>query len=252
MKSRIPLSLLALCLFACADSEEAENTVAGIWLVQIPGVIADTTCDTTISHNFINAVTPQEDEVEDSPWAITFTEEVSDQLAFFQIELLGEDEAILIAGDEVWPGVPSGDSWTFTWVDFENSDETRSYEELYDYTDASDESLSSTITFTQTDNSASGQVSTSSSNSETWTETDSWDPKLVPVFNSEIPSSLYLQDADGFSIVNDAFEDDCTEENCQLAVSSTCNSATSFTARRTDFDDADAYDYLEGVGQGVD
>ncbi|MEL6344812.1 MAG: hypothetical protein AAFV53_16965 [Myxococcota bacterium] len=242
-------SLLLPALFAiigCNNGEETEDRLSGVWLFQVTQN-DQLTCTESQAHNYTNALEQNNDEI--SPWTITQTAEVSDDLFFAQIEDLGENSAVLILGDQAWPGTKREGIVTFTWTDAETTTETERHEDDgYVFIEEQQRTATTTITFNRNGAQATGEATLRSTDLIDWTESETWDPKLTGFSVSQIPSSDYIFDKSGFGLTNRADDSDCNGDSCQLNQSTNCEGTGPFTARRAQFDEDGDYDYLFDAG----
>lgn len=254
MRSNDFWMVLALPLLsACGEVDPS-----GIWLLQSPLDDATTGCEVQHGENYVYGQWPVEDDTEvQTDW--TYTEESTggDELTFGQIETMGEDEAVMLIGDTIIPGVwkEASAQWVFTWVDERSAEDGESHSAGYDFSASEQSSATLEVRFALIDEDhANGKISNTSVGRTTWTETDVWDSSAVGVSYSQIPSTTYLEGIDDTvtSVDNASTASDCEDGECNLWLQSTCTIDDDFTATRTDYADEDAFSYLQYATQAGD
>lgn len=248
-----PLLLAAVLPLATACS-----SVSGVWMVVIPYQEAAVTCQTSINENYVDGYAPEDGSGPvTGDW--TFTEDYvgSDALMFVQIETTVGGEAVLVMGNQAWPGVKDQGSWLFTWTDGYEDTQTTEHTSGYSFTEASSYASTSSISLSVTGfggDSATGLITQDEEASEGYVESDEWDDDVRDYIGTtgQTPSSDYLVYDDGGDErpqYNDYDVADCTGD-CQLTVTTTCTGSMDFTAVRTDYSDEDTFQYLMSTTNG--
>lgn len=243
---------LAALLTGCTD-------LTGIWLFQIPYQESTAGCDTSVAENFSEGYVPAEGEATVGEWLYTEDYEGTDAIAFGQIETYGKDQAILVLGTAVYPGTKDGKSWIFEWV---NDETSQTKEEHYqgaavDYGYLAEETSVSTTTYTfdmEGKKQATVKIESTGTSTVHWFESDEWPDEVAAEIGSsgQIPSYSYLvyDDAgDSYSQYNDYDVDDCQGNVCEILVETTCSDDGEFIAYKTDYNEEDYYEHMQGAGQ---
>ncbi len=231
---------------------------SGIWLLQSPVADIETVCDSQHGENYVYGQWPPEDE-ESTQTEWTYVEEATfgDELIFAQIETMGRDEAVLLLGDTVIPGLwnKQNQQWIFSWADEESAEDSETHSAGYTWTAMEQSSATLEVRFSLLeDDYASGQIANSSVGRTTWTETDVWDAATVGVSYSQIPSSSYLEGTDETvtSVDNAPTASDCEDAECNLWFQTTCTIDDAFVATRTTYEGEETYQYLQYATQPGD
>ena len=240
--------------------------IDGIWMLYIPATdVGESECEETLTHNFSNGYTLEEEDDDFSPWTSESESTQSDGLNFVQIVQSGGKEAVLISGSDAYPGTKEAGVWVFEWEGSEDTTNDMTHELGYAYAEDSNSSSTYTLSLTLKGGNATGSITSASSSVADYTESDRWGEQTAPVVESvgQIPSEMYLV-YDGFDFdkktgeqtpftarqlqnTRDSYE--CTADPCELSVSSSCSSDSDVTGTRTGFADDDAYDYMSSVNQ---
>lgn len=250
--TRSLLPLISLLATGCGSS------VAGIWTMSVPWPAEDT-CTDAVTHNFADAtvIAGEEEPSLDENWTQTESETHTDQLMFLQIETMGSDQAVLIMGNEAWPGVKTAKgNYTFSWAGSDERLQDDSHTSGYQYTYSQSALSEEQLVLILDQGIGSGSWELSSTNEEAWLESDLWSEELrFP--DGAIPAGDYLVVTQGkgpkateapASNTRDAVE--CQGALCSLTVSSSCEGSLEVVLTQTDFDDDSAYQALIGSGQG--
>jgi hypothetical protein len=239
---------LALALLAgCSPSGPA-----GIWLIQVKyDADAGVECATNIEENFTDGYVPGDDSAPtESEWTYEQSTTGSDSLLFAQIETTAAGEGVLLIGGDVLPGTAAGGAWSFAWTDESGTEDAAEHESGYRYTERTGSASEIAIELTLTGETASGVLVASSDESMRWTETDEYGDGAENYVGTsgQMPSDEYLvynERGDEYSQQNGYEDDDCEGSTCELTVTSSCEGTNTFTATRTDYQDEDAYSYLQ-------
>lgn len=231
--------LIMMALTGCKDP-------TGIWLFQLE--TSGFECVDTITENYNDGSVPG-GTTGTSEWTLEYTETVSPALMFGQIAQHSRTEGVLIFGGEVYPGTLADGTWTFSWTGEESSQSSETHQDGYRF--GYDVVGTGTTTFSLdiSGDDAVGEISGETDATQTWTESDEWDRNENGVFSSQIPSTTYLVDGDGFGVTNSDVESDCSAADCELSVQSLCSGATPFTATWSGFLEEDAYEGVAGANQ---
>jgi hypothetical protein len=244
MRATLSLLPLSALLSGCFGIDP----LTGVWLFRV-AASDDPTCETEITHNFLGAVVPTEEEWE-TPWTFEQVAAESDALLFGQIVRHGDGEVALVLEDRVFPGAGEGDEWTFSWTGVVQEQYFEEHDAGYNFVDDVEVTNEQTVTLALDGDAATGNLEISGQERSSWTESDMWDPTEVGLPNSQIPSASYLEDNSGASIFSVPDVTDCAAESCELSVSVLCDGATSFTATRTETP-PEAYEGVQDAGQPV-
>lgn len=221
-------------------------------MIQVtPVELSEDACTTTGTENFDNGEFPEDDVTTDETWEYTETHVSADLLYFVQIETTLSGEAVLMVGSEAYPGVKKDKSWAFTWESATSDAATATHQSGYTYAESVGRTSETTFTITPDGDVAVGTVKGTSAASESYTETDEWNPDTTDIMGGQIPASAYLvaTTEEGDPPVNRSGQADCSGANCEITVSTTCASEQDFDAVLTDYKEEDAYDYLMRSGQ---
>lgn len=227
---------------------EETDLLQGVWLLQVPWSDPDASgCTEGFDHNFPGAYRP-----DDGPWTETETADRSDALYFVQVERLGEDEAIMLLGRDILPGTGSGDSWTFSWVEHDDTLHLEEHEDGYQYKEEEDRTNTVTLNLSFSGSTASGTWDGATDIERSWEESDEW-VESVGRTVGEIPAADWLVyddgDAEGIPEANLRTESDCDGSRCTMSWVQSCAGSSDVSLRRTTYEDEDIYDLLEEVTQ---
>ncbi|MCP4810269.1 MAG: hypothetical protein GY913_23910 [Proteobacteria bacterium] len=231
--------MILMALTGCKDP-------TGIWLFELS--TGDFACEDTISENYDDGSVPG-GSTGTSDWTIEYDETVSPMLMFGQIAQHSSKEGVLVIGDEVYPGTLDGGIWTFAWTGEQSSTESETHTDGYGYTYDNVGTSTTTWTLDIAGDDATGQVAADINETHTWTEDDEWDPAENGQVRSNIPSTNYLVDDDGFPVESSAEESDCSSANCELSVQTICSGSTPISATWSGFLEEDAYEGVSTAGQ---
>jgi hypothetical protein len=250
--------VLSLVLAACGNT-------TGIWLARVPYAEDIASCESTFDENFKDGYRPTGGGGGgNGEWEVTEEYTGTDFVFFFEITLTEDGGGALVNDGQVYPGIYEGDTWTFSWEDLDQSQETAEHDEGYSYAHVYNHTVTTTIEFTPTGiGNGGGTWSSVDAVDEGYYADDEWDPRDYAGGAYDIPvsdegSDWYLvredEDEDGETIivpqVNDPEEDDCDSNTCEVRSSTSCASEFEFTATRTNKDDTDSFDYLDGTTNG--
>jgi hypothetical protein len=239
----LPLVLLAT---GCAQGP------SGIWLLEVPWQDGSA-CDDAITENFLEAYVPGESTGAPSEWTFGDDYKGADSISFVQIETYGDGSAVLVVGATPYPGVQEGDDWVFSFQSAVSDAEWADHESGYGWKVTSNQSSDTTFTFTMGDgDTAAVEVEGESTAVTLWQESDEWSVDDVGVGSHFSFDDYLVYDDPDFGAEpqdNDYDVDDCEGGVCELRFSTTCASSGEYTATRTDYDNSDYYDYLNGVAQ---
>lgn len=236
--------IAALALLAGCSLNPAAP-VQGVWVFYLD---ADSSSDSAIdcTENYRDAKCPESSTPDDTgPWTYENDSESSKQILVAEI-IGGEGkDAFLIIQDTIVPGTIDGGVASFSWPNTEETTESRTHEDGYHYEHTSASESDTTLTLDT--KGETGTISFDSSQSEEWRETDEWEAFDIGVYDSEIPSSAYLEE-DGGSTYNNYDDRDCEDDECMLRIESSTNGSSSFTATRTDYDGMDGSNAIDASG----
>ncbi|MSQ00456.1 MAG: hypothetical protein EXR71_01020 [Myxococcales bacterium] len=232
----------AIILAGCVPS--------GIFMITVPYAEDSLDCAVTLDENFSDGYQPDGDGGSDGPWTYESSFVGSDAILFFHISPTG-DGAVLTWGNDSYPGVASGDGWTFSWPTHSASENLSEHNDGYEYNEytVSDSTVDIHIgqaLFAE----LGGTVSGTDKSEFTWEENDKWDSDEIGYGNGQIPSSDYLVYKDSGDLYpqgNDSEDDDCDDKLCSITITEECTqSAVPFYATRVEGNDVlmynDSYD----------
>lgn len=213
----VALSMLTGCLRTSGDWE-------GIWFIQVPPA-STVDCETDIDENFKDAQVP-EDQVVDGPWTYEETFEGSDSGFFMQV-LVQNGNTFGIIDDVVYVGTADAKTLTLNWEGFEESDESAEHEEGYRFELVETGTTSETITLTKGEkHTYAGTFDFALSTEAQYIEDDEWVAADVGFGTGDVPG--YLLEGD---VTENGFDtDDCSGDECEITVTTTCNSSQDITA----------------------
>ncbi|HJN75359.1 MAG TPA: hypothetical protein QGF58_15630 [Myxococcota bacterium] len=230
--------LILMALTGCKDP-------TGIWLFQLES--GDIECTDTVTENYTDGSAT--DTTTTGDWTIVESESMSPSLVFGQIVKHSRNEGVLVIGDFVFPGTLEGGIWTFTWTGEETTSDSETHADGYTYTRDVLGTSTTTWTLTVSGDNAEGTGSTDTDETRSWTETDEWDTLEVGVDTSKVPSPNYLEDEDGFPVLNEPEESDCSSGRCELSAQSVCSGSAPFSAVWAGFLEEDAYNGVSRARQ---
>ena len=223
--------------------------VDGIWYFVID-IAGDAAGETTITENYTDGDVPTGATTDPAdPWTYNHSSDASPSTGFAQFTHVSDNRALLVFDGHSYVGSLSEGAWVFRWDAFEEETDDRSHEAGYVDNETSRVDSAVVITMDVTGNTAEGTMRATSTQGTTWRESDTWDPDTTGVYATDVPSSSYLLDADGYGVENDPERADCQGSDCNLEVKTTCSSTHAFTGSATSFEDEDAYAGVAGVGQ---
>lgn len=232
--ARIPLSTASCTAFALAALAGCVKEPEGLYVVFLdpPGEV---TCTTEMSEDY------EDDRTQDggggsSEWTYTTTVDQSGSAFYFELIPLADGTWVLNYGGELIPGTDEGGgSYKFQWESFLETTETEDHRDGYAFVYKTSASTTTTVNI---DRDAKGYLTgswkTTGVNEERWREDDRWDPADNDLYSTQIPSDQYLFDGDGDPVVNDPETTDCSQDECFIVLTTTCDDSAGFEAVRTD------------------
>lgn len=219
----------------------------GIFMITVPYSDGAVECtDEPLEENFEDGFSPDPEDGGDTSWVYEEEYVGADAVMFFHMAATSGGAAVLTWGDQVFPGVPETDGWTFSWTEATSASDRAEHEDGYFY-ETSRKSDSETVIHVAVPMFAdlSGTISGSSSSTTTYVESDEWDPADTDFGMGQIPSETYLvykDDGDLLPQTNGWEDDDCDGDECELKMVTKCSQAGSaFTAKHVDGDDTMFY-----------
>jgi hypothetical protein len=218
-----------LCLVALMSLTGCLRTASsweGIWFIEVP-VDDSYECESDIDENYKDADVPEGDDPVGGEW--TYTEDFKGSNGGFFMQVLFEDGvAIGIVNDDVYVGREiSGKTLTLTWESSEESEDLEEHESGYFFQEVVSGKVTETITLTKSEkNVYTGTVDVASDSSVTYVETDEWAAGEVQFGSGQSPSFLLT----GPGNSNEFDADECSGDECEITVSSTCSGSTDVTA----------------------
>lgn len=240
MRNALIMATLAALATGCGGTEE-------IWILRISPP-ADPVNTQTVGHNF-NGAQPIAGTTTTTEWTETNTTVASPSIVFAQIVKVGggDTDAFLIVDDIAVPGTRSGGLWTFTWNDtYQNTDREQHNATGYFHETLTDQTSTTSITGEFSGGSFIGGSMTSvSTSTTTWSQTDTWDATTVGYYSSYPPASSYLEFPDGTGPSNDYQLSDCAQSPCFLTVTNETSQTSTFTGERTKYTDESVFNAVE-------
>ena len=240
-------TLLILCLGCKTDP-------AGIWLLTLEPDENGIDCTETLTENFTYGYEPG--ETTGAEWTTEESSTYPTELAFIEILETTDQQAVLVWGSEAWPGQWNTSYWEFTWSESSESSNSQTHIAGYSYASTGSETTEDIVDFTIDGDTASGELSSTSSAQIVWEEADIWSDQLASEIGQtgSIPSSTYLVElvpkSGGETAVSNSYASaDCDAELCRIQLDSTCTQLWSFTAMRTQSELESGYAHLGGSGQ---
>lgn len=233
--------MIFLSLFACADP-------SGVWALQVPDLNIDLdACQQEVTHNFSGATVVDDTGTSDTGSGLTSVEtsESTGSLVVVAVEVKGEN-AVMVVGNESYPGTGSGSDWEFSWTS-QNTDTRTDTGGDYTFTDTTTASSVATYSLSFDGDTVSGTVSAEIDQAAVYSESDEWSFDT----DSQIPASIYLEVNVGGNTHparNSKDSADC-DGTCSLSVTATCPVQGDVTGTRTGFDVEEASDAAIGTGQ---
>jgi hypothetical protein len=242
--SRIAMLLLPLTLTSgCLSS-----SVNGVWLFDVPyPKEAVDPCTEVSTENFLEASFPEE-VIDDSEWTFEVTGSGSDTLYFGQIVTTTGGAALLVIGEDTYPGTKEDGEWLFTWSDSSSTVSSAVHDDFYSFVEEAESLTEIKFRFTPDGATASGKIEATTEDHERSAETDEWSADAVGLPSGSIRTGSLEPDGGQGGVRNDSDVDECAGDDCELTFTTTCSSVSPFTATRTDHD-PDAYEYLVDAGQ---
>jgi len=245
--------LLALVLGGCSSSSKD----GGIWAFELP-YDESYECAETITHNFTDGYTTETED--DGDWTSEESINLSPQLFFGQLETYGTGQAVLIIGNEVYPGIESATGWDFTWVGSTETSESNSHSSGYSFASTNISSSDVTISLSISGATATGTWAATDNSDRSWSESDTWENGVIGFSTGQIPAAQFLiydftkgkgkkqVTIEGAPLTNEFDLPECSGD-CQLDVVSSCSGSVNFTATKAGFEDEDVYEYLDEANQ---
>jgi hypothetical protein len=248
MRNLHPFLLLLSMAIGC------KNDPTGVWLLTLEPDPSGTECSETLTENFTYGYQPTEGTSEE--WTSEESSTYAQTLAFVEILETNDQQAVLIWDTEAWPGTWNTAYWEFAWSTNADESSTQTHIAGYTYSTTSSDSTEDILNFTVDKDTATGELSTSSSQQQVWEESDIWSELLATEIGStgSIPSSTYLVELVPKSGVETAVSNsyssaECETEPCRIQLDTTCSQLWTFTAVRTQSELESGYAHLGGSGQ---
>jgi len=198
-------------------------------------------CFDDVEENFINAQ-PADVSVADG-WTINDSDNLSPTAFFMQVEVGKGGSAVVVIGDEPYPGTVSrGAGLTVSWDSYADTahDEFHSSGYRFHQVDSYRDDESLTLLRNPDTGGLEGTWHQMSTVTVAWEETDVFNGAAVGIA-AQIPADEYL---DGEGLINTPNVQECITEPCLLEVLETCEGKVAVTATFTGYD-TDAWDALE-------
>ena len=230
----------------------------GVWLLTLTLDEESTECTETLTENFTYGYEPTSGG--SAEWTVEESQSSTQELAFVEIIPTTDQQAVLIWGEEAWPGVWNTSYWQFSWEESTSYSTNNTHIAGYSNSESNVDEVQDVIDFTIDGDTATGTMTSTSTSQQIWEESDIWNDVLAKEIGQTgvIPSSSYLVElipgATGETPVSNQYSSpDCDSDPCQIKVETTCSQIWTFEGVRTQSDtknqDYNVYDHLGGVGQ---
>ena len=155
-------------------------------------------CSETLTENFTYGYEPT--SFGGDEWTVEESQSSNQELAFVTIIPTTDQRAVLIWGNEAWPGVWNTAYWQFTWEDSSSTSTLNTHIAGYSNSQSSSDNVQDVIDFTIDGETATGTMTSTSTSQQTWEESDLWNEILAKEdwTNGVIPSSSYLGRTDSW------------------------------------------------------
>jgi hypothetical protein len=236
--TRFHFGLVAAVLLATPG---CASTPTGVFLV-MQDASEPPLCETVIDDNFKDSDSQTSDTSSD--WTTTITETSSGSAYYVEMVPLDGGSWVLNYGGSLATGVENEDgTWKFSWEDIAESVTDSEHDEGYwfEVADLSSDRIEFDVVLPDKDVPMSGTIASRSVQENRWVESDEWDDRDVDVAAGQIPAGLYLVDDNDRSLSNDPNEEDCSDDDCEIVVSTTCTASATFVAYETNGDSAGDY-----------
>jgi methionine-rich copper-binding protein CopC len=231
----------------------------GVWALGIPVLqFDDDACEEVVEHNFKDAEVVDEDEAPSLDSGVEIDEETttegSNQLVMALISTSGKETAVMVVGNEAWPGRLDGtNTYTFEWTTTSQSSVSRDAAEgSYEFdADSSSETVQQ-ISLEFSEQAADGTLTVKTTSTASYEESDTWNEDTMATIGrtGDIPASRYLTletDIGARAAQNQWDKEDC-DGTCELGVTTTCTASGDVSGGRTGLD-AEGFAGVEGAGQ---
>ena len=220
-------------------SMSCKSDPAGFWLLTLSPDEAGLSCTDSLVENFTYGYEPT--DMVGSEWSIEESASYAQDIVFVEILMTGKDQAVLVWGEETWPGTRSLTQWDFGWTTSSSSESTSTHIAGYSFTDATTDSGEDGLSLVIDGEEASGQLTSTTTSQVVWEESDVWSETLSTEIGQtgSIPSSSYLVEmvpgsGGETSVYNLYSSAECDAEPCRIQIDSTCTQTWDFTAVLTE------------------
>ncbi len=225
-----------LMLLACAGNPE------GVWLFSIEEEVSDADCETTVSHNFVAAGLPFEEQDEEV-WDLQESVALSSHLLYGLIHQSADGWTLLLDGEIYEASVSESETLSFVGEDRTESSESQEHPSGYVYSASAEQELSLGVGLLVDGKVATGSWSSDEQARLEVAESDGFSAEEVGFAVGQIPSDDYLVEDDGAEGLQPALNEpdvvDCGDDPCELQVDSSCSLSFSLSAERTDLSPED-------------
>lgn len=220
------------------------NGYQGQFLLTVPTMTTTATTEEVTEENFVGAQPIQDDPTDPTPTEWTSTDETTYSPTLYVVEITNVEggDALLVMGNTVFPGTVDGGVYTFTWTNFEESNETNTHTSGYHVGRVESDSVTNTIHFDPHER--TGDLTFEQSNELSLFESDEFDYASIGA-SDLYEVRYYLETTDGGYVSNDSDTVECSDADCKLTIVSTVSSTGAFTAQEV------AHDGFTGASQGA-
>jgi hypothetical protein len=220
-----------LMLLACSGDPEA------VWLFSIEEEVSDADCETTVSHNFVAAGLPFEEQDEEV-WDLAESSSLSAHVLYGLVHQTASGWTLLLDG-EIYEASPSeSETLSFVAEYRTESSESEEHPSGYVFESGAEQELSLGVDLLVDGPLASGTWSSEEQARLEVAESDGFSAEEVGFATGQIPSDDYLVEDDGADglqpALNEADVPDCSDDPCELQVESSCSLSFTLSAERTD------------------
>ena len=231
----------------------------GVWALGIPVLqFTDDDCEEVVEHNFNDATVVDEDASPALDSGVEIDEETvtegSNQLVMALITTSGDESAVMVVGNEAWPGKLDGtNTYTFEWTTTSQSSISRDAAEGgYEFDSDSSSENAQEISLEFAEQAADGSLTVKTTATVSYKESDTWDEDTMATIGrtGDIPASRYLTvdtDVGSRAAQNQWDKEDC-DGTCELGVTTTCMATGEVNGGRTGVT-AEDFSGVEGAGQ---
>lgn len=245
------ITLLALPLLLSAG---CASDASGVWHFYLSmGEIPADSCSRDLSHNLSNAYIEEGEDIE-SLWTEEASEEYS-EMEFFGAFTSSAADRVLIAGDTIFEGSRTEQTWSLVAARSETSSSSNSHATGYRYATDQSAALDDMIRGEFIRDVFTGTYSSDSSQVTNWAESDSYSEEVATEIGTEgrLPAAsvgLLTTDGELVTPASNAYDRlDCDSDPCSITVADSCSWSFDVIAHKTDLT-WEEFEAVNGVTQG--